>query len=54
MWIKMNFGTCEKCGYPMRLKATDGSNIFIECSNPECDNKWRDELEWRMDVTKNE
>ena len=39
------------CGWAMRVKTidTDG-NIFIECSNPDCNNKWGDEI-WIVEVT---
>ena len=48
----MTYGNCPECGWPMRLKATDGIQIFIECSNPDCINKW-DEVVYEIKVTEN-
>ena len=46
----MSLGTCPKCGSAMRVKGigVDGT-VWVECSNPDCDNKWGDV--WEVTVT---
>ncbi len=47
------YGTCYKCGWTLRLVAmnVDGT-FFVECSNPDCDNKWGDQLQVEVSVTR--
>jgi ssDNA-binding Zn-finger/Zn-ribbon topoisomerase 1 len=37
------YGNCSKCGWAMRVVVinSDGA-VFVECSNPDCNNKWGD------------
>lgn len=47
----MSLGTCPKCGSPMQVKTIIGWTVWIECSNPYCDNKFGDV--WEVTVTSN-
>ena len=45
----MGLGSCPECGWAMRVKAiTSDGQVFIECSNPNCGNKWGDQLRWEV------
>lgn len=50
--MSWSLGTCPECGSAMRVKAIMGGIIFVECSNPDCDNKWGDQ--WEVTVNSNE
>jgi len=48
----MSLGNCPKCGWTMRVKTIIGNTVWIECSNPHCDNKIPDQYE--VSVTSDE
>lgn len=47
------YGNCPKCGWAMRVVVINpNGTVFVECSNPDCDNKWGEQLQIEVSVNR--